>query len=285
MPFHKYIKEKVINPIGMNRSTMDTDQFYHDPDHIVPYWKKPDGSVEPSRFPYPNPDKIPDFSFIAAAGGTASSVNEMTRYLNAQINKGEFPDGNLATEESFEKIQSLHIHRPEGYYGEHGYGYGLSIVPDFNGHKMVGHGGSILVSTAYMAFIPEEKAGVVMMGNSAKLPYEEIAECCLSILLGLEPKETAPSLVIKENMRKLAGRYETYLGIEDINVVKKGGMLYLEKKTPFADTLQPLIPDDNKAGRKYYTLTDGLKAPVEFVLREDGAVDLFVERYCYHKVR
>lgn len=284
MPFHRYIKKRVINPLGMTRSTMDIDRFYMDPDHIIPHWKKPDGSVEPSRFPYPNPEKIPDFSFIAAAGGIASSVNEMTKYLDVQINKGAYSESRLATEESFDRIQTLQIHRPNGYYGEQGYGYGLSIVPDFNGYKMIGHGGSILVSTAYMSFIPEAKIGVVMMGNSAKLPYEEIAESCLSILLGLDPKKAVPSVRLKERMEKLVGRYKTYLEIEHIDVVKKGGMLYLEKNTPFAETLQPLIPEKNMEGLRYYTLTDGLKAPIEFILRMDGSVDLFIERYCYHKV-
>lgn len=285
IPFHRYIKEKVMDPLGMNRSTMDTDEFYKDPDHIVPHWKKPDGSVEPSKFPYPNPEKIPDFSFISAAGGIASSVNEMTKYLNAQIYSGGYPEGRLASEDSFSKIQTLHVSRPDGYYGKHGYGYGLSIIPDFNGYKMLGHGGSILVSTAYMAFIPEEKAGVVMMGNSAKLPYEEIAESCLSILLGMDPMEAVPSITIKEKMDRLTGEYETYLGIEKVNVIKKGGMLYIRTKTPFSDTQQPLIPEDPKNGLQYYTLVDGQKNPIEFVIKEDGNTDLFMERYCYHKIR
>ncbi len=283
MPFHRYIKEKVIDPLGMERSTMDTFKFEEDSDKILPHWKKPDGSVEPSRFPYPNPEEKGEFSFIAAAGGIASSVNEMTAYLNALMNLGEYEGGRLATQESFDKTQTLHINRPKGYYGEVGYGYGLTIIPDFNGFKMVGHGGSILVSTAYMAFIPEKNIGVVMMGNSAKLPYEEIAESCLAILLGLEPIEAVPSLRIKENMARLVGSYVTYKGIERVNVVKKGGLLYLESKTPFSDTSQPLIPVDPMEGLHYYTSIDGLKAPIEFEVKEDGKIDLYVERYCYHK--
>lgn len=284
MPFHQYIKENVLTPLGMVRSTMDTSRFKEDSDKILPHWKKPDGSVEPSRFPYPNPEDMGEFSFIAAAGGIVSSVNEMATYLKAQMNMGEYEGGKLASRESFSKMQTLHVNRPDGYYGEVGYGYGLNIVPDFSGYKMVGHGGSILVSTAHMAFIPSEKIGVVMMGNSAKIPYEEIAESCLSILLGLEPVESVPSILIKGKMNRLTGSYETYKGIEKVNVVKKGGMLYLETETPFAETSQPLIPIDPLEGLTYYTLIDGLKVPVEFTEREDGKIDVYIERYCYHKV-
>jgi len=284
MPFHRYIKEKILEPLGMRRSTLNTAEFYADPDHIVPHWKKPDGTVEPSRFPYPNPEDNPGFSFIAAAGGIASSVNEMAKYLNAQIEKGAYPGGRLASMESFEKMQTLHIHRPDGYYGEYGYGYGLGVTPDFLGHKMVSHGGSILVSTAYMAFLPDAEMGVIMMGNSASLPYEDIAESVFAVLLGMDPYEAIPRLAVKRRMDRLTGTYEIYKGIESVRVVKKAGMLYLESKTPFAETLQPLIPEDTSLeSTMFYTLMDGVKSPVEFVVHEDGHVDLFVERYCFHK--
>jgi CubicO group peptidase (beta-lactamase class C family) len=283
-PFHKFIKDEILNPLGMSRSTLNIDEFYADPDHIVPHWKKPDGTVEPSRFPYPNPEDNLDFSFISAAGGIISSVNEMTRYLNAQIEKGAFPGSQLISKESFKEMQTLHIQRPDGYYGEYGYGYGLSITPDFLGYKMVSHSGSILVSTAYMAFLPELKMGAVMMGNSAKLPYEEIAESVFALLMGKDPSKVIPSLMVKRRINQLIGHYEIYRGIESVNVLKVSGMLYLQSKTPFVDVHQPLIPEDSSLeSTKFYTLVDGVKTPIEFVLRKDGGVDLFVERYCYHK--
>jgi len=284
MPFHRYIKEKVMSPIGMRRSTLNTDEFNADPDHIVPHWKKPDGRVEPSRFPYPNPEDNPEFSFIAAAGGVASSVNEMAEYLKVQIETGRHKGGRVLSEESFNRIQTLHVRRPEGYYGEHGYGYGLDVTPGFLGHRMLSHGGSILVSTAYLAFIPDMKAGVVMMGNSAKLPYEEVAESIFASMMGLDPSEVVPSIKVKDSMSRLTGTYETYMGVEKVRVVKRGGLLYLEQKDLFTDALVPLIPEDPMMeSTVFYTLTDGVKAPIEFVARGDGRIDLFVERYCYHR--
>jgi len=283
MPFHSYIKEKVMGPLGMRRSTMNTDEFYADPDHIVPHWKKPDGGVESTKFPYPNPEENPEFSFIAAAGGIASSVNEMAEYLKAQIDAGK-SGGGLIGEDSFSRIQTLHIKRPDGCFGEHGYGYGLDVTPSFLGHKMLGHGGSILVSTAHMAFIPDMGAGVVMMGNSASLPYEEMTGSIFATMMGSEPSEAVPSIAVKKRMSELAGVYETYMGIEKVSVVRKGGMLYLEQKDLFTDALVPLIPEDPiMESATFYTLTDGVKAPIEFVERGDGGIDLFIERYCYHR--
>ena len=285
VPFHVYLKENVIDPLGMQRTTLSLAAFRGDPDHIQPHLKTGDG-VEPSRFPYPNPDDNPEFSFITAAGGIVSSVNEMTRYLNAQINKGKIGNGRLASEESFEKMQQIHIHRTDGYYGENGYGYGLSITPDFFGYEMIGHGGSIAVSTAYMAFVPDLKAGVVMMGNSSGMSYETIAESLLAILMGKDPAEAVPALKIRQRMNRLQGSYEVYRGLERLRVVNKGGLLHLEEtsRRTGRTTATPLIPKDpTLSSSDFYVLSNGLKSPVEFRIHEDGKIDLFIGRYCYHK--
>ena len=286
VPFHQYLKINVIDPLGMQRTTLSLTAFQSDPDHILPHLKTGD-SVQPSRFPYPNPDDNLEFSFITAAGGIVSSVNEMTRYLNAQIDKGKTESGRLASEQSFEKMQRLHIHRSDRYYGEYGYGYGLAITPDFLGHEMIGHGGSIAVSTAYMAFVPDMKAGVVMMGNSSGMDYATIAESVLAILMGKVPAEAIPGLVIRERMKRLMGSYEVYRGLERLEVVSRGGLLHLETKNRRTEktTFTPLIPEDpTLASTDFYVLRNGLKSPVEIVVREDGKTDLFIGRYCYHKV-
>jgi len=285
-PFHVYIKENILDPLGMTRSTLKTDDFNTDSNHIVPHWKKPDGTVKPSRFPYPNPEDNPDFSFIAAAGGITSSVNEMTRYLNVHINKGSYERGRILRLESFEKMHSAYSKRADNLYGELRYGYGVGITPDFHGYKMISHGGSIIVSTAHMSFIPELKAGVVMMANSAAPPWGDIAEGIYCTLLGLKPFEAVPSLRVKKKLRMLAGTYSTFKDIERVEVQYNGDMLYLKIKTPFTDTLTPLIPRDSLlSSTMFYIYLNGAEAPVEFQVQDNGDIDLYIERYRYHKTR
>jgi len=71
-PFHKYITENILEPIGMKRTTLIKAEYEEEPDRMTPHWKKPDGMVYPSKFPYPNVPDNPEFSFIAAAGGIIS---------------------------------------------------------------------------------------------------------------------------------------------------------------------------------------------------------------------
>ncbi len=286
MPFHQYLKEKVIDPLGMQRTTLSLTAFNADPDHILPHLKMGD-EVEASVFPYPNPDDNPDFSFITAAGGIVSSANEMTKYLNAQIDKGKTETGRLASEQAFETMQQLHIDRTDGYYGEYGYGYGLGITPDFLGHKMVGHGGSIAVSTAYMAFIPDLEIGVVMMGNSSGMNYSIIAESVLAMLMDKDPAEVLPAIQIRERMQRLTGDYEVYRGLEKARVINRRGLLYLEQtnRRTGKTSATPLIPEDPMLGSTdFYLLGNGIKSPVEFAIRDDDTIVLCIGRYCYHKV-
>lgn len=285
-PFHEYIKKRVIDPLGMQRTTMSLTAFRSDPDHIRPNLRI-GGEVTPSRFPYPDPDDNPEFAFLSAAGGIVSSVREMTHYINALINLGKLEGGRLASAESFAEMQRFHIASRVGHYGEVGYGFGLSITPEFIGHKMVGHGGSVVVSTAYMAFIPDLRIGVVMMGNSSGMDYATIAESVFAVLMGKDPAEVIPALQIRERTERLLGHYEVYRGLEKLEVVNRGGLLRLEQKYPAAE--EPvetvLVPEDSTlSSTLFYSLRNGLKSPVEFVLRDDGGIDLFVGRYCFHKV-
>lgn len=283
MPFHQYVTENVIRPLGMERSTFDIDQLYADADHLTPYLKKDDG-VEAAKFPYPNPTHNPDFSFLTAAGGIASSVTEMTGYLNMLIAQGGYPGGQLVSPRSMRAMQQRHIRRPDGDYGLRGYGFGLNVTPDFLGHKLVDHGGSIVVSTAYMSFVPNAKIGVVMMGNSGGIRYSPIAEAVLAILMGENPETAVPALGIRRRMQQLVGSYAVYRGLQKVDVINDGGLLYLKQADSASQV--PLIPEDpSYKTLDFYTLRGGQKSPVNFRLDDQGEMSVLIGRYVFRKQR
>ena len=279
VPFHRYLEEHVIRPLGMARTTLDTATLMADPDHLTPYRNGPEGP-RPASFPYPNPDDNPGFSFLAGAGGISSSVNEMTLYLQALIDGGAHAGGRLVSAEAMAAMQSLQFRQEDGYFGAQGYGYGLAVVSDFLGHKQVGHGGSIAVSTAHMAFVPERRIGVVMMGNSSGMRYGFIADSLLALLLGHDPEDGAPGEAIRERMSALAGSYATYRSIETLEVTERGGMLFLGG----GENARPLVPEDpTYETTSFHTLSRGLRSPVEFRVGDEGDVRLLLGRYVYHR--
>ncbi len=280
MPFHEYVTVNVIRPLGMQRTTFDTDQLFADPDHLIPHRQGDDGP-EATNFPYPNPNNVGDFSFLSAAGGISSSVNEMTRYVNMLIGLGQYGDARLVPRQAMQEMQTLHIIRdPDGYYGAYGYGFGLGITPDFLGEKLLGHGGSILVSTARMAFIPARNIGVIMMGNSGGMDYASIAESVLAILMDKNPANVVPSIGVRERMHRLEGSYAVYEGLETLDIVEERGMLYLKRD----DNLTPLIPEAaDYRGTDFYLLNEGRKIPVKIRFDDDGSVTVLIARYVYRR--
>ena len=119
------------------------------------------------------------------------------------------------------------------------------------------------------------------------MSYSAIAESVFAFLMGKYPEESIPALIIRGRMKRLEGSYQVYRDLERLEVVTRRGMQHLQQKFPMMDTpiLTPLIPEDpTLASTDFYTLRNGIKSPVEFVIREDGAIDLFIGRYCYHKV-
>lgn len=281
IPFHRYVKDRILDPLEMTRSTLDTAALLKDDDHLVPHRKGKDGP-EATPFPYPNPADNPGFSFVSAAGGIASSASEMTRYLNVQIEQGRYAGGHLASPEAFTQMQTMQIETGDGYYGKTGYGYGLGVTPGFLGHKMISHGGSISVSTAHMAFIPDLKIGIVMMGNGPGMAYGRVAESVFALMMGLDPEDVLPVNRIEKRMNRFVGSYSTYRKLETLKIYRRDGMLYMGPEGAGI----PLIPEDPAyESLHFFTLRDGLKSPIEFRVREDGSLILLLERNVYHKDR
>ncbi|MEJ0039535.1 MAG: serine hydrolase [Gammaproteobacteria bacterium] len=287
IPFHRYLENAVIRPMGMTRTTLSRARFEADADHAVFYRRGADGGLIAAPFPLPNVEDNPEFGFVTAAGGIASSARDMARYVGVQLSAGALEKGRVASRESFEAMQSPHISVEPDRYGPAAYGYGLHITPDFLGHRLISHSGSVLVSTAYLAFVPDLKAGVAMMGNSSGMRFARIAESVLAILAGQDP-EMLPERRVERRIAALTGDYATYRLLERVKVVASGGMLYLESPPEIgeaAPSREPLIPEDpTLASPVFYTLSNGLKSRVTFETRVDGRIDLCAGSACFHKL-
>jgi CubicO group peptidase (beta-lactamase class C family) len=297
--FAEYVESEILGPLGMDRSTFDGEEYAADDDAATPYWmggegeegaarERGDGYGGDGRGGYgdggggnatPEPTELPIRKLSKAPGGLKSSVRELARYLACQRNGGELDGARLASPDAFEQMHAGHVETDSGPYG---YGWRRREVA---GETVVGHGGSIAVSTAYAGFTPDDEWSVVVLCNGAADPGpKSVALGVFATLLGGDP-EDAPTFARKERIDELTGTYETYRGVRTAEVSENGGTLELEFTDVFGEETSPLIPaDDSLEEPEFYQLSSGgERQTVEFDVNEDST-NLYVDRWRLRKV-
>lgn len=277
--YQDYVQEHILDPLGMRRTVFDKSRVEADADVAVPYVVTKDKTQLPSHYLYGR---------LTSDGGLISSVEDMSRYVRMYLEGGRVGSGRLAAEASLEAMMTGHVDLlPEAYPGEPGhpagsYGYGLSTY-DFFGHRLVSHSGSVLVSTAYIGFVPGREIGVVVLANGSGYPLSQIGDAALAVLLGKDPM-SLPGIRVERALEQLTGRYETYRGTYGGTVSRAGDFLMLKIENKLLSQTIPLVPVELGPDRaRFFTLALGRRLWVEFAMR-DGAVELVYERYKMRRV-
>lgn len=283
LKYEDYIRENILKPLKMNRSTFLKEEFEKDPDVMTPYfvYSKEDAvTVSPVMHPF--------HKLIYPAGGLISSVMELANYLVATMNDGVFEDTRILDASYLGEMHKLHIETFRSYYGisvRGGYGYGWAVVDDFLGHTLVYHGGSTGTSSAHLAFVPDLRIGIAGAANAGGCP-DLMLLSALVFLMGKDPEKEIPFFEREKKLGRLAGIYETYKGINKVSIVKRASLLYLEVKEKYIETSNPLIPETEKIENfKFYMISaTGDKMPVEFTIDPSGKIDLYIGGNRFHRV-
>lgn len=266
-PYREYVREEILTPLGMHRSTFDEEAVEEDDDAMTGYYKD-DGDLVEGSFPHD--------SVIDAPGGLLSSVREMTKYLQMQMNGGETEGSRLVTEDSVTAMHTPYTTREvrlDGTQQEYGYGW---MIQEFLNDRLVEHGGTISVSTGYLGFLEEAGLGVVVGSNTASNVHPMfVGPAILSIASGEDPTEV-PFFALREKAKTVAGTYESHRGLVEATVEQNGAALTLS----IGDQEYGLHPKSTDTDDlTYETVTpSGATAPVEFECHGDG-VDLFFQRW------
>ncbi|MGH9753244.1 MAG: serine hydrolase [Blastocatellia bacterium] len=158
-----FIKDRFFKPLGMAASGTSTNDLKSSDNVATPHGKIDEKVV---AIPWRNIDNI------APAGSINSNVAEMTAWVRLQLSDGEFAGNRLLSSGAVKETQKSHtvipyeaplsLLFPEIHFLNYGLGWFLS---DYRGRKVVEHGGNIDGMSALVAFIPEEKLGLVILTN------------------------------------------------------------------------------------------------------------------------
>ncbi len=212
--YAQFVRERILQPLGMDETGFLGEEFAElATPYIVPAQGAPkQGTVAP----------LP----IGSDGALVSTVSDLARYLRLFLNRG----APLIAPETFATMVAPRValpHAPalpEGE-GQGSYAYGLMIQP-LGGRTLIGHGGSVLVYTAYLGFIPEEGLGVALLANGSGYPLGQLAQVALLFLLG-EDFADLPFVRLESLGEALFGTYATFRDTMRATVRPAGGAVEL----------------------------------------------------------
>ncbi|MBI3680429.1 MAG: serine hydrolase [Acidobacteria bacterium] len=184
-----FVKQRIFTPLGMTNSDFSTNEAVKAPDYSTPHEKREE---KVQVIPWRNIDNV------GPAGSINSSARDLTRWVRMQLHQGNFEGKTILKAATLRETHTpqmvVRLDDPASRdlnEGTNMAAYGLGWrIQDYRGHHMVSHGGAIDGFRAQITLLPNERYGVVVLGN---LGGNNMPECLRSAiadqLLGLPAKD------------------------------------------------------------------------------------------------
>jgi beta-lactamase class C len=179
--FAKEMQTFILDPLGMTTTTLGRQGLM-----ATGNWAKPHRRSGMTWVP--TAVKEPYYK-VPAAGGVNSSINDLAKWMIAQM--GERPDvipaaalneahrKRISTPSENSRTRSLKLPVKSTYYGLGWRTY------DYAGHKLINHSGSVEGYFAQIAWLPEKRDGIVVLSNTRGSRATKIVPTWLDYELGL----------------------------------------------------------------------------------------------------
>lgn len=185
MSWEEYIEQHFFDVLNMSNSNTSVSQLNVDGNVAIPYHVTPD--EEPIALNYLSWDNC------AAAAAINSSVHDMAQWIKFQLNSGKLGEKQIISEEQIWETRKMHTPQPVSKYAFEsqpltkfkGYGLGWAIY-DFNGKKVINHGGGSDGMISKVAMIPEENLGLVILTNSINYLPSALTNQIFDMYFGIE---------------------------------------------------------------------------------------------------
>ena len=277
--FERYVRAHVFEPLGMERSCFTPERFEAAENRMSAYYEETDGDGTEWR-----EGSLGFAEPMYAPGGMASSVVETSRFLRMLLNDGELDGERVLPASAVDAMTTPTVTRYETVDGvEREYGYGLS-VQSFLDDTLVGHGGMMGTTTAFIGYLDDAEVGVVVACNTAPAHHPTVTgHALLAILQGEDPESAVPRLALEAKADRLVGDYESYRGIQQASVEREGTALEVEVQGRLGDRSMTLFPEcADPEDLRYYTVSGDSRVPVTFLDTDDGT-DMLLQRWRLHR--
>jgi CubicO group peptidase (beta-lactamase class C family) len=239
------LQTRLLDPLGMKSTNATAAAAQADPRLARGYrWREVTEVHE--LLPMRPIDAIP------AAGSINSNALDMAQWLRLQLGRGTYDGKQLISAERLQDTWSRQIEIGGGL------GYGLGwMLGDWQGHRMVEHGGNIDGYAAEVGMLPDDQLGFVLLTNVSVTPLQrESLGIVFDSLLGELPKPGAEGPAL--DLRPYTGRYVAdFASFDDVRftVTDEGGKLFVDVPGQTKYELRPPTAD----GRWAFALTDTIQ--------------------------
>lgn len=239
------LQSRLLDPLGMTSTNVTIEAAQADPRRAVGYRYREVTEVH-EALPMRSIGSVP------AAGAINSNVLDMAKWLRLQLGRGTYEGKRLVSSERLQDTWTRQIEIGGGL------GYGLGwMLGDWQGHRVVEHGGNIDGYAAEVAMAPDDGLAFVLLTNVSVTPLQrESIGIVLDSLLGELPKADAKGPAL--DLRPYTGRYVADFGpFDDVRftVSDEGGTLFVDVPGQTKYELRP----PTEAGRWPFALTDSIQ--------------------------
>ncbi len=163
-----FLKERIFIPLGMSNTLALSKDMAAAPNKASAHTIV-NGVLK--KIPYGNIDNI------APAGSISSSVIDMSKWVQVQLDNGKLDDKQLIPASAINQTRTPHSILGNGgtlYNKGHFALYGLGwFLEEYSGRKIVSHTGGVNGFVTSVTLIPEEKLGIIVLTNTDQNNFYE----------------------------------------------------------------------------------------------------------------
>ena len=167
-PWEVFLKENIFDPLGMNNTLALASEIPKAPNRASAHTLV-EGNL--LVIPYAQIDGI------APAGSISSSVNDMSKWVLAQLNLGKVGDKEVIPASAIKAIREAQdiMGSVRHLNGENNYElYGLGwMIQDYSGHRIIMHDGGVNGFVTSVTLVPQDHLGIIILTNTDQNSFFE----------------------------------------------------------------------------------------------------------------
>ena len=190
-PWDQFIRERIFKPLGMNRSRASVNDVPDGEDIANPH-APVDGKLRVIGHMKLDP--------AAPAGAIQSPVEDMLKWVNMQLNEGQYPGGRLFSAAQSREMWTPHIFIPvpasfpkelpaaaKPNFSAYCLGWGTN---DYRGQRIMSHTGGLNGMVTRVTLVPDRRLGIIVFTNQQEGgAFQAVTMTILDHYLGVPPTD------------------------------------------------------------------------------------------------